>query len=105
MMTTNPMANARGLRAGLLLLCTAVIAAAGLLAGWIFSPKKPQSSAAFGIGALPTSPPPGARQPNRLAGESSPYLQLHQFNPVHWYPWGSEAFEKAKAEDKPIFLS
>src|SRR4051812_16842041 len=42
---------------------------------------------------------------NRLAGESSPYLLLHQHNPVDWYPWGEEALERAKKEDKPIFLS
>ncbi len=45
------------------------------------------------------------RKPNRLALEKSPYLLQHAFNPVDWYPWGSEAFEKAKREDKPIFLS
>ncbi len=42
---------------------------------------------------------------NRLAHEKSPYLQQHAYNPVDWHPWGPEAFEKAKAEDKPIFLS
>ncbi len=42
---------------------------------------------------------------NRLAGESSPYLLLHKHNPVDWYPWGPEALERARAEDKPIFLS
>jgi uncharacterized protein YyaL (SSP411 family) len=42
---------------------------------------------------------------NRLARESSPYLQLHKDNPVDWYPWGEEAFARARAEDKPIFLS
>ncbi len=42
---------------------------------------------------------------NRLAGESSPYLLLHQHNPVDWYPWGPEALEKARREEKPIFLS
>ncbi len=42
---------------------------------------------------------------NRLAGESSPYLLLHRHNPVDWYPWGPEALERARAEDKPIFLS
>ena len=42
---------------------------------------------------------------NRLAGESSPYLLLHQHNPVDWYPWGEEALERARREDKPIFLS
>ena len=42
---------------------------------------------------------------NRLANEKSPYLLQHAHNPVDWYAWGPEAFEKAKAEDKPIFLS
>ena len=42
---------------------------------------------------------------NRLAKESSPYLLLHAHNPVDWYPWGDEAIEKARKEDKPIFLS
>jgi uncharacterized protein YyaL (SSP411 family) len=43
--------------------------------------------------------------PNRLAGETSPYLLQHAHNPVDWYPWGPEALERARAEDKPIFLS
>jgi uncharacterized protein YyaL (SSP411 family) len=42
---------------------------------------------------------------NRLASEKSPYLLQHQHNPVDWYPWGEEAFAKARSEDKPIFLS
>lgn len=42
---------------------------------------------------------------NRLAQEKSPYLRQHAQNPVDWYPWDEAAFEKAKAEDKPIFLS
>jgi uncharacterized protein YyaL (SSP411 family) len=42
---------------------------------------------------------------NRLAKETSPYLQQHQHNPVDWYPWGKEALEKAKREEKVIFLS
>jgi uncharacterized protein YyaL (SSP411 family) len=42
---------------------------------------------------------------NRLAAESSPYLLLHRHNPVDWYPWGAEAIERARREDKPIFLS
>jgi len=42
---------------------------------------------------------------NRLASETSPYLLQHAENPVDWFPWGDEAFEKARAEDKPIFLS
>jgi uncharacterized protein YyaL (SSP411 family) len=42
---------------------------------------------------------------NRLAREKSPYLLQHAGNPVDWFPWGEEAFAKARAEDKPIFLS
>ena len=42
---------------------------------------------------------------NRLKNQSSPYLLQHAKNPVDWYPWCEEAFEKAKREDKPIFLS
>jgi uncharacterized protein YyaL (SSP411 family) len=42
---------------------------------------------------------------NRLSRETSPYLLQHQHNPVDWYPWGAEAFEAARAQDKPIFLS
>ena len=45
------------------------------------------------------------RMPNRLIGENSPYLQQHAYNPVYWYPWCDAAFEKARREDKPIFLS
>lgn len=43
--------------------------------------------------------------PNRLIHETSPYLLQHAHNPVDWYPWGSEALQKAKADNKPIFLS
>ena len=43
--------------------------------------------------------------PNRLATETSPYLQQHAANPVDWYPWGEEALERARREDKPILLS
>ncbi len=45
------------------------------------------------------------RKANRLAKESSPYLLLHAHNPVDWYAWGPEAFEAAKRDNKPIFLS
>lgn len=44
-------------------------------------------------------------KPNKLISEKSPYLLQHAYNPVEWYPWGEEAFKKAKDEDKPIFLS
>jgi uncharacterized protein YyaL (SSP411 family) len=43
--------------------------------------------------------------PNRLANETSPYLLQHAHNPVDWYPWGPEALERARAEDRPLFLS
>ncbi|MBX3737698.1 MAG: thioredoxin domain-containing protein [Candidatus Didemnitutus sp.] len=43
--------------------------------------------------------------PNRLATEKSPYLRQHADNPVDWFPWGEEAFAKARAEQKPVFLS
>ena len=43
--------------------------------------------------------------PNHLISEKSPYLLQHAHNPVDWYPWGDDAFEKARLEDKPIFLS
>gem|GEM_PF-6049053 len=45
------------------------------------------------------------RGPNRLIHEASPYLQQHAHNPVDWYPWGPEALQKARDENKPIFLS
>ena len=42
---------------------------------------------------------------NQLSATSSPYLLQHAENPVEWYPWGEEAFERARREQKPIFLS
>ena len=42
---------------------------------------------------------------NRLINEKSPYLLQHARNPINWYTWSPEAFDKAKSEDKPIFLS
>lgn len=61
--------------------------------------------------ALPTAeeiaklPGDGGKEFNRLIFEKSPYLLQHARNPVDWYPWGDEAFQKAKTEGKPIFLS
>lgn len=46
-----------------------------------------------------------SRTPNRLIDETSPYLLQHAHNPVAWYPWGEEAFSRARDEDKPVFLS
>ncbi|MCH7994847.1 MAG: thioredoxin domain-containing protein, partial [Planctomycetes bacterium] len=54
---------------------------------------------------LKNLPPDGGPEFNRLVFEKSPYLLQHAANPVDWYPWGEEAFKKARKEDKPIFLS
>ncbi len=70
----------------------------GLLAGFLCLPVLAQQD-------------PQAKEPdneghtNRLSQESSPYLLMHAHNPLDWYPWGAEAFEKARDEDKPVFLS
>jgi hypothetical protein len=75
--------------------------------------------AAFLIGIVTLVAPAGAAEPvtphpaspsghaytNRLIDSANPYLLLHAHNPVDWYPWGPEAFEKAKKENKLIFLS
>jgi uncharacterized protein YyaL (SSP411 family) len=45
------------------------------------------------------------KKPNRLVSEKSPYLLQHAYNPVNWYPWGTEAFTEAKKANRPIFLS
>jgi uncharacterized protein YyaL (SSP411 family) len=56
--------------------------------------------------AVAAEPPEKSKHPaNRLAKESSPYLLQHAHNPVDWYPWGPEAFAKAKKENKLVFLS
>jgi uncharacterized protein YyaL (SSP411 family) len=68
---------------------------------------------AAGCAAAQGPPPASSEAPvsstskhtNRLAQEKSPYLLQHARNPVDWYPWGDEAFEKARREDKPVFLS
>ena len=53
----------------------------------------------------PAATPAPDRRPNRLIHESSPYLRQHAYNPVDWYPWGEEAFQAAREQDKPVFLS
>jgi uncharacterized protein YyaL (SSP411 family) len=55
--------------------------------------------------AGPDPEPKPKGKPNRLAKESSPYLLQHAYNPVDWYPWGPEAFERARKEKKLVFLS
>ena len=72
------------------------------------SQNEPQADASKkqSPGKQPSGKLPSKKHPaNHLARESSPYLLLHAHNPVDWYPWGPEAFEKARKEKKPIFLS
>jgi uncharacterized protein len=54
---------------------------------------------------VPTTSEHNGSVTNRLAAETSPYLRQHAENPVDWYPWGPEAFELARAEDRPVLLS
>jgi hypothetical protein len=65
-------------------------------------PSQPKPAGAEPVAAAPAA---GERRANHLAGETSPYLRLHLHNPVDWYPWGPAALEKARRENKPIFLS
>ncbi|MEE2707995.1 MAG: thioredoxin domain-containing protein, partial [Gemmatimonadota bacterium] len=60
---------------------------------------------AFGAGGMFAWQKHGGRDGNRLKDEISPYLLLHAHNPVDWYPWGEEALQRARREQKPIFLS
>src|SRR6266481_2829816 len=55
--------------------------------------------------SLSQDPKPKPKFTNRLAKETSPYLLMHAHNPTDWFPWGPEAFEKAKKEGKLILLS
>lgn len=68
-------------------------------------PRSPVFMSMASGGERPSSTSTSHRHTNRLAQERSPYLLQHAHNPVDWYPWGQEAFDKAKSEDKPIFLS
>lgn len=70
-------------------ICLIAFILAGVSVGWCDEPA-PETQPAF---------------TNHLADSKSPYLLQHAHNPVNWYPWGREAFDKAKAENKPIFLS
>src|SRR3984893_5582832 len=90
------------LRAGALLLAFAGANNAGE------GPGTAASAPAQSNNGQSPEPRPGTRQyryTNRLIHAKSPYLLLHAHNPVDWYPWGDEAFEKARKENKPIFLS
>jgi uncharacterized protein YyaL (SSP411 family) len=62
-------------------------------------------AAAVVLGCGEMSAEQGGRKANRLVHEKSPYLLQHAYNPVDWFPWGEEAFTKARKENKPIFLS
>src|SRR5258708_6115948 len=81
---------------GILLAAVALLAVFGRPYGRIVTSGGPGPAA-------PTAP--GSLTANRLIHEKSPYLLQHAHNPVDWYPWGAEAFERARREDKPIFLS
>jgi uncharacterized protein len=86
-------------------LCAAV-SFRGLCAAEPPAARQPQSANKPAAATGPaTASKPASRPANRLANETSPYLLLHAHNPVDWYPWGDEAFAKAKREKKPIFLS
>jgi len=87
-------------------------------AGSTVSPKEAQSTvpsselqpvAPATAAAVETAPDANSKQnqvyTNRLSRETSPYLLMHAHNPIDWYPWSKEAFEKARREEKPIFLS
>lgn len=52
-----------------------------------------------------TAPEDNKRKPNRLINEKSPYLLQHAYNSVDWFPWTPEAFQKARRENKMVFLS
>ena len=68
------------------------------MAGIIIAYKLPRAT----LGTEPDTP---SAMPNRLAHETSPYLQQHADNPVDWFPWGEEALKLAREQDKPILLS
>src|SRR5258708_23592502 len=80
-----------------------------LLAGAAFAgAQSPEPRKAPGLPTAPTGSRDASANPsytNRLIHEKSPYPLLHSHNPVDWYPWGQEAVEKARKEQKPIFLS
>ncbi|MBI2821463.1 MAG: thioredoxin domain-containing protein [Acidobacteria bacterium] len=92
--------------AGIAILVGAFAVGAGLfvrlrVAGQETPQAEPDPGASPGNG----SPERHGAKPNRLVDEKSPYLLQHAYNPDDWYPWGSAAFEKARKESKPIFLS
>ena len=75
------------------------------LACWVTTNHTDAGSTATPVQPIESRAPKIAGHANRLEHEKSPYLLQHAHNPVDWYPWGEEAFEKARRENKPIFLS
>jgi uncharacterized protein YyaL (SSP411 family) len=84
-----------------------LLLAAALLMNGLTADEKPVPGPPDDKPAPPVAAPsPAAEHPaNRLARESSPYLLMHAHNPIQWYPWGPEAFETAREQNKPVFLS
>ncbi len=75
-----------------------------VVAGWWWT-ARPGTAVQTKTAEATGGSPRAHRYTNRLIHEKSPYLLQHAHNPVEWYPWGEEAFEKARREQKPIFLS
>ena len=76
-----------------------------MVAGWFWIGRSGIADASHKLAGVAGEEEDKPRHTNRLIGEKSPYLLQHAHNPVDWYPWGEEAFEKARREQKPIFLS
>src|SRR3989344_5537921 len=84
-----------------------------MVAAWLhdhrFRPGRLLAGLLAGLFLLTVAAPTGAAGKKtggwRLADASSPYLLMHRDNPVEWYPWGEEAFARARAENKPLFIS
>ncbi len=87
------------------LLCVAFVAAAAPGDAGVLSDQESTKQTEATASSRSTRADGAYRYTNRLIHEKSPYLLLHAHNPVDWYPWGEEAFAKAKRENKPIFLS
>ncbi len=100
-----PVPSARSARRLALLIVAAL--AAAVLARGILLRARPDPVAGLVAAAAGTTSVADERhrKPNRLVHEKSPYLLQHAYNPVDWYPWGEEAFTKARRQNKPIFLS
>ncbi len=87
-----------------LILVLVVLGMRNRFAGSVEAQEQPAGSSDLSPAAQ-SSVPEQEREPNRLIHEKSPYLLQHARNPVDWYPWGEEAFSKARKENRPIFLS